>query len=368
MKPLIDWAERGVLPDRLIRLGIRLFDRQRLRQQSRGNAAAQRMRKHRFIDQMKQSPIALHTAAANEQHYEMPPAFFEKVLGTRLKYSGCYWPRDVVDLDTAETAMLDLYCRRAGIEDGMRILELGCGWGALGLYLAARYPRAQILAVSNSKLQGDFIREQCRRHHLANLTVITADMNTFAPSAIYDRIVSIEMFEHMRNWERLLRRMRAWLTAQGRVFIHAFTHKTFAYPFATNGSDNWLGHHFFTGGMIPSDDLLFYFQDDLAVEKHWQVDGTHYQRTANAWLANLDRRRQEILPIMASVYGPRHAARWLQRWRIFFMACSELWGFNQGTEWLVSHYRLAPQPQRINALHQEFLARQRPYRQSDTVS
>ncbi len=333
-------AERGLLPDALLRHGIRRLCAQRLREETGDGLEAQAARFQARIQALRASPVAIHTDAANAQHYELPPAFFQHCLGARLKYSGCFYPTGKESLDEAEEAMLELYGARAELADGQDILELGCGWGSLTLWMAARYPAARITAVSNSKPQREYIEAQCRKRGLGNVRVITRDVNVLELEGDgFDRCVSVEMFEHMRNYETLMSRVAGWLRPGGKLFVHIFAHRTAMYPFEVVGEDNWMGRHFFTGGLMPASDTLLWFQRDLQIESRWHVDGTHYERTANHWLARQDAQREPIMAILTEAYGADSARLWFQRWRMFWMSCAEMFGYAQGQEWLVAHYR-----------------------------
>ncbi len=338
----IEVVERGWMPDAVIRAGIRALLRRRIADE-RADASGRDARQARFVAELRRSPIALAVDAANRQHYEVPAAFFELVLGQHRKYSCGLFEEGVTSLSAAEDAMLALTVERAELADGMSVLELGCGWGSFTLYAARRFPGARFVAVSNSASQRSYIEARCRQHGVGNVRVLTGDMNTFEPpdAGTYDRVVSVEMFEHMRNYELLLGRIARWLTPAGKLFVHIFCHRDAAYPYVDDDRPgNWMARWFFTGGIMPSDDLLLQFQRDLVVEERWRVSGVHYARTAAAWLANLDRHRVDATRILSTVHGD-DARRWVQRWRMFFMACEELFGWNGGNEWWVSHYRFA---------------------------
>lgn len=338
---LIGLAERGLLPDFAIRFGIRRLCAKRLREESANDVVEASRRLQRRIDELRVAPLAIHTDAANAQHYELPPRFFELCLGKRLKYSSCLFPTGRESLDDAEEAMLALYAQRAQLTDGQEVLELGCGWGSLTLWMAERFRNSRITAVSNSRAQREFIERQCNERGLNNVHVITHDVNTLQlDHARFDRAVSIEMFEHMRNYDTLLGRIAEWLRPGGKLFVHIFCHRELLYPFETDGEDDWMGRYFFTGGLMPSADTLLWFQSDLRIERQWRVSGTHYQKTANAWLRNQDAHRQEVLAVLRHAYGD-DAAIWNQRWRMFWMACAELFGYGSGNEWIVGHYRFA---------------------------
>jgi cyclopropane-fatty-acyl-phospholipid synthase len=324
-------VDSGLVPEPLLRAGIRAVCALRLRQERRRDPRA-------LVAALRGSGVAIETEAANAQHYEVPSALFERALGPRLKYSSCYWADGVATLAAAEDAMLELYAERAGLADGQDILELGCGWGSFALWAAARFPSSRIVAISNSRTQRDFISARAP----ANVEVRTADVRTLElPAESFDRVVSIEMFEHVRNYEVLLRRIGGWLRASGSLFVHVFAHRRFAYPFEDRGASDWMAREFFTGGLMPSVELLRNFQDDLQIVDEWQLPGTHYARTAEAWHAQLVTARADVEALLGR--------RAYQRWRVFFLACAELFGYRHGREWIVAHYRFARGERRVGS-------------------
>ena len=335
---LIELAEKGIIPDYFIRKGIVLNCKNRLKNENVSNIEKVSSKKQSWIQQMKESPIALVPEKANEQHYEVPPSFFENVLGKHLKYSSGYWPDGVNSLDDSEESMLELSFERARLKDGDSILELGCGWGSLTCYMASKLPNSRITAVSNSKDQKEHILNHCENQGLKNVEVITADMNDFQTENNFDRVVSIEMFEHMRNYKKLLSKVSSWLNDNGKLFIHIFTHQSVVYPFENQGEADWMAREFFSGGMMPSHDLLLHFQDDLTIEEIWRMSGKHYEKTSLAWVNKMDANKDSVMKIFSETYGD-DAKLWFQRWRIFFMSCEKLFGYNNGSEWGVSHYR-----------------------------
>lgn len=331
-----DLLEKDLLPDWLIRLGIRRLLRQRLREIGHPDPAGQLAR---FAERLRARPIAINTAESKEQHYEVPTIFYQQCLGPRLKYSSGYYESGTETLAQAEERMLALTCERAQIADGLSILELGCGWGSLTLWLAEKYPQARITGVSHSRTQREHILGEARERGLTNVEIITCDMNEFdtAP-ARYDRVISVEMFEHMKNWPRLMANIARWLKPGGLFFAHVFTHSRFAYHFEVRDDSDWMSRHFFTGGMMPAHGLFPCFQEDLKLVQDWKVNGRHYAQTAEHWLQNMDAHRTEIMPLFAQTYGAHQALKWWAYWRVFYLSCAELWWFRSGEEWLVSHY------------------------------
>ena len=336
MNVITQWAEQGRLPDRTIRFMIRTLLRARLKKEGHLPFSERLSALYTFRDQLHKEPIAHAVDSANEQHYEVPAALFETFMGPHLKYSSGFWSNDATTLAESEKQMLEITCERAQLQDGQHILELGCGWGSLSIWMARTYPNATITAISNSSTQKAFIDAQ----HLPNLTVITADMNTFETNQQFDRVVSVEMFEHMRNWHHLLKRIHQWLNPDGRLFIHIFVHRELAYLFDGKGGVNWMSEHFFKEGMMPAEALLPICNKHLLTDQIWRVKGTHYAKTLRAWLHKIDQNRTLATTILSRDLGPKEALIQWRRWRIFFMACEELFGFNGGTEWYVAHYRL----------------------------
>jgi cyclopropane-fatty-acyl-phospholipid synthase len=333
----VEWVEQGRLPDPVVRLGIRRLLRERL-QELRVHDASDSLRiGERFLAELRTAPLAPLPEKANEQHYALPPEFFAAVLGPHRKYSCCLWPDGAGSLEAAEEAALAASCERAQIADGQHILELGCGWGALSLWMAQRYPRSRITALSNSASQRRAIEALAQARGIGNLRVLTADFNDFDTAERYDRIVSIEMFEHLRNWPLAFARVARWLAPGGRFFLHVFAHGGPSYAFVERDASDWMSRHFFSGGMMPGDDLAPRCQDDLRLLDRWRWSGTHYQRTAQAWLDRMDAQAGRLAPLLRLAYGDE-AERWRGRWRLFFLSVAETFGYEKGERWWVSHY------------------------------
>lgn len=337
-EPAID---RGWIPDPVLRRAITARVARKVAHEMRGGVDQRSERLRSFLEARSKGPVTVEVDAANAQHYEVPTAFFVEVLGPRLKYSAAVWPEGATELAEAEDATLELTASRAELRDGQRVLELGCGWGSFSLWLAERHPESEITAVSNSATQRAHIEARAAERGLTNLTVITADIAHFEPEGRFDRIVSIEMLEHVSNHAELMGRIARWLEPDGRLFVHVFSHREMGWEFSTESRD-WMGRYFFTGGVMPSDDMLPTVATDLTLVDHWRISGTHYERTLNAWLAQMDERRDSVLAILAETYGADQAEAWFQRWRLFFMASAQLWGYRRGNEFLVSHYLFRP--------------------------
>jgi len=330
--------ELGLIPDYYVRSKVRngLIDQIKDMNQD-GNVETAQDNLNKFIEEIKTMPIAINQSNANDQHYEVPSEFYVKVLGSYLKYSCGLWPNDDTTLEESELEMLKLYCQRADLKKGQTVLDLGCGWGSVALYVAENYPESNVYALSNSSTQKKYIMDQASAKGLENLTVFTGDVSVFENedwSEKFDRVISIEMFEHMKNYEALMSKISTWMTKTGKLFVHIFTHQKCSYHF----NKGWMAKTFFTGGTMPSHDLLLHFQRDLKLEKRWSINGQHYAKTLDAWLARMDSCYNEVWPILQDTYGKENAARWYVNWRMFFIVCSETFGYNQGNEWTISHY------------------------------
>lgn len=330
--------ERNLLPDPVIRRLTRLLLASRLRSGYKSSSDLQLSDLLRFIHSLKEMPIAIQTDKPKVQHYELPTSFFKLVLGSNMKYSCCYFPAASKSLEEAEAAMLELYCERAQIKDGHTILDVGCGWGSLSVHIANKYKNCKVTGICNSTTQKAYIEERCRELQLENVEIIVADISTFEMDASFDRIFSIEMFEHMKNYQALLKKISLWMKEDSLLFVHHFCHKTFSYHYEDTSEDDWITRYFFTGGTMPAANLLLYFQDDVSVVNHWLVNGMHYAKTSEEWLKRMDKNHCSITPIMEETYGKASATKWTAYWRTFFIAVAELFAYNNGEEWMVAHF------------------------------
>jgi len=339
-KQFITLSEKAILPDAVIRAGIRSLCRSRLRDLRAGSLTDECQSYENHVRMLVQSQIAVQTQAANAQHYEVPPKFFEYALGPNLKYSSCFFPVPSSSLEEAELEALRQTMERAELQDGQEILELGCGWGSLTLAMAKRFPNAKITAISNSAPQRLFIENKAHVLGLTNITVMTYNLANAESLELkqFDRIVSVEMMEHLRNYERFFAKVSSWLKPTGAMFVHIFTHREASYLFETEGEDNWMGRHFFTGGQMPAHTLFSRFQNHLKLKQTWMWSGEHYSLTSEHWLKNLDNNRSAVLQLFRESMAQTEAEILVQRWRMFFMACAELFGYADGKEWGVSHY------------------------------
>jgi cyclopropane-fatty-acyl-phospholipid synthase len=330
---MIGTAERMPLPDLVIRAAVQRLCSRTATRLALGDAESDAA----FADAMAARSTAEHGEATNTD--QVPTAFFAQVLGPSRKYSSCFYKEPKSTLQEAEEEALRQTAEHAGLADRQSILELGCGWGSLSLWMARRFPKSQVTAVSSSNNQREYIEAEAAARGLTNLRVVTADMNVFEPEREFDRIVSVEMFEHMTNWRPLLTRVKSWLAPGGRFFMHIFTHRAGAYLFDRTDREDWMAQHFFTGEVMPSHHLIRQYADLFEVEKEWRWSGVHYQRTALDWLGNFDAHRNAIEAVLCDVYG-QDTTLWMRRWRRFFLATAGLFGYAGGSEWGVSHYRM----------------------------
>lgn len=338
VRVMLGSLERNLLPDAVVRRLTRLLLASRLRSGYRPSSELQLLDLLQFVQSLKEMPIAIQTDKPKTQHYELPTSFFKLVLGENMKYSCCYFPKESSSLEDAEKAMLELYCERAQLTDGHTVLDVGCGWGSLSLFIAKKYASCRVTGICNSTTQKEYIEERCRDLQLQNLEIIVADISTFEMEASYDRIFSIEMFEHMKNYEKLLKKISKWMKQDSLLFVHYFCHKSFAYHFEDINEDDWITRYFFTGGTMPSANLLLYFQDDVSIVNHWLVNGKHYSKTSEEWLKRMDKNLASIKPIMESTYGKDQSLKWTVYWRTFFISVAELFGYNNGEEWMVANF------------------------------